>query len=507
MAQFVYNSTLSREIDVLALKEMGISEIQLMDKAAESLFQKLLETWPGVKKIHILCGPGNNGGDGYLLASKAKRAGRKVRVSALTRPKSLIAKAAAGLAAYHGVSINPIDTKTLSSINPGTDLLVDALFGHGLRRDIEAPLIDLFKQLNKSPVTVFAVDVPSGLNSDTGAVMGAALQANRTHCLVALKIGLFTGNGPDYTGKISQDNLTIPEAVYGRVHPPYALLSSHGVHRVLPQADESSHKGSFGHTNIIGGQPGMFGAVILAASAAARSGAGRVTAHTLDKHTDAITLANPVVMTEPIDGEVKLRFPASTSSVVLGPGLGVDASLNRRRKKQNWSQQVFLRALEYVMEQELPLVVDADGLNLLAQMPQQYGQWVLTPHPKEAARLLQCSVDEIQADRPQAGRKIAKSYGGVCVLKGRGTLICAAEGLISVSQYGNWGMATAGSGDVLSGIVGAFLGYGLTPYNAAYAAVYVHSRAGDFAVKHLSKRSLLASDIVESLPHVFSEFE
>lgn len=507
MPKFAYTARACRQIDALALEYLGLSEIQLMQKAADSLFDKLCLYWPDAKNIHIYCGPGNNGGDGYLLAVKALQAGIKVTVFALSAPKSSISNAALNLALHYGIRISKINMQTAAEELGQIDLFVDALFGHGLQRDISEPLACLFKHLEESSTPVFAVDMPSGINSDTGAVMGVALHADRTHSLVAAKLGMFTAMGPDYAGKISHDDLNIPAQVFFKVRSQYEFLSRSAISKVLPNAPNASHKGLFGHVAVVGGQPGMFGAVILAASAAARSGAGKVTALSYAGHVDAITQANPILMTQAVEGGAELNFPGDTNAIVLGPGLGVSAQLNPDKKRENWSKKTFLAALKYAMEYHLPMVIDADALNLMADKITRYEQWILTPHPKEAARLLHSTVAQVQSDRIAACRQIAKVYGGVCVLKGNGTLISAADGMMSVCQFGNWGMATAGSGDVLSGVAGAFLGQGLNPYNAAYAAVYVHSRAGDMAAQRLSKRSMIASDIVQSLPGVFNSIE
>jgi NAD(P)H-hydrate epimerase len=507
MPKFAYTSRACRKIDVLALEHLGLSEIQLMQKAASSLFDKMRFYWPDAKHIQIYCGPGNNGGDGYLLAVKALQAGIKVAVFAVSAPKSNTARAALNLALHYGIKVSKINNNTAREETEQVDLLVDALFGHGLKRDISESLISLFKRLNKSFIPVFAVDMPSGINSDTGAVMGAALHAARTHSLVAPKLGMFTAKGQDYAGVISHDDLGIPAQVFSQVRSPYAFLSRSAISKLLPNAASSSHKGHFGHVAVVGGQPGMFGAVILAASAAARSGAGKVTAQSYAAHIDAISQANPVLMTQPVTGEAQLSFPDDINAIVLGPGLGIDAQLNPNKKQENWSRKIFLASVQHAMEQGISMVIDADALNLMAHQIKRYEQWVLTPHPKEAARLLHCAVAEVQSDRVAACRQIAKIYGGVCVLKGNGSLISAADGMLTICQYGNWGMATAGSGDVLSGVVGAFLGLGLSPYHAAYAAVYVHSRAGDIAAKRLSKRSMIASDIIECLSSVFANIE
>lgn len=507
MRKFAYTASQCHQLDALALKQLKLSEIQLMNRAAVSLYSALETHWPEARKISVYCGPGNNGGDGYLLAVKANQAGRQVRIFALSKPKSIAARAAMNLAIHQNIRLNFIDQNPAESIDAHADLRVDALFGMGLKRPIQAPLTNLIEHLNAAPVPIFSVDVPSGINSDTGAVMGTAIHATRTHSVVARKPGLYTGDAPDFTGNIGHDDLAIPDGVFSTLSPNYVLLDGADLRKILPDAPITSHKGDFGHIAVVGGQPGMLGAIILAASAAARSGAGRVTVHSFDTHINAIAQANPVLMTRAIMDNGRLRFPKTTNAVVLGPGLGIKARLKPSRRRKNWSKQVFLTTIKFTSEKALPMVLDADGLNLLALLGGHYSKWVLCPHPKEAARLLHCQVSEIQKNRAKACRLIAKKYGGVCVLKGKGTLISAADGLVAICPLGNWGMATAGSGDVLSGIVGAFLGLGLKPYPAACAAVWVHSRAGDIVAQKTSKRSMIASDIIDALPQVFRAFE
>ena len=273
---------------------------------------------------------------------------------------------------------------------------------------------------------------------------------------------------------------------------------------MLPQPGECSHKGNMGRLGVIGGQPGMIGATILAGNAAMRSGAGCVTIFSHESHIASVQQVNPVLMTQAINTKPALELSSGINALVLGPGLGSEAE---NGQQPSWSKLVFDQVLNAVFARKLPLVVDADGLNILARCPQHYPHWVLTPHPKEAARLLQTSTARIEADRPAACRQIARRYGGVCVLKGKGSLIAKPAGAQFICIDGNWGMASAGSGDVLSGIIGAFLAAGLTPRKAATAAVYVHAKAGDIAALAYSKRAMIASDIVGALPRVFKAIE
>ena len=497
LPKYVTTGTECREIDQLAMSCLNLSEIQLMQRAADAALDNLVQYWPEARRISVYCGLGNNGGDGYLLAAGAKKLGYQVCLYTLGSPASDTALVAREQALAQGLSCVAITEDLPLCFDPRADLIVDALFGHGLQRDIGSPLRALFECINISSIPVFALDMPSGISSDTGALMGAALQAAATICFVAPKIGLLTGDGAVYAGELFYDTLGIPSAVSSQIRASYEWLEDSFLTRVLPQPKASSHKGDFGHVAIVGGQPGMPGAVVLAGLAAARTGAGRVTVISSDEHAHLLPLSNPVLMTLAINSNAEFALPDGITSLALGPGLGA----------QTWSQAVYENALEQAQKAGLPTLLDADGLNLLARQHRHYEHWVLSPHPKEAARLLDCTVREIQSNRPQACVRIAEQYGGVCVLKGQGSLVADASGRRAICTSGNWGMATAGSGDVLSGVAAAMLGQGLDLFDAACAAVFLHAKAGDLAAAAGSKRSLIASDIIEFLPAVFRALE
>ncbi|MCP4009779.1 MAG: NAD(P)H-hydrate dehydratase, partial [Proteobacteria bacterium] len=447
-----------------------------------------------------------NGGDGYLLAAGAKKLGYGVRMFTFGSPASRTAQSAQQQAFMQGLECEPISENIESCFDAEADLIVDALFGHGLERDIGAPLSQLFERINLSSVPVFALDMPSGINSDTGAILGIAIKADATICFVAPKIGLLTGDGADYCGALYYDTLGIPHRVSQQVRASCQWLDEDFIKRVLPVPKTSSHKGDFGHVAIVGGQPGMPGAVILAALAATRSGVGRVTVVSSETHVHLIPLASPVLMTLGICNNAHFKFPGSVNAVCIGPGLGTDSGTNDM-EPENWSRAVYDCALDQATKANLPLLLDADGLNLLASGHCRYENWILSPHPKEAARLLGCSVKEIQSNRPQACQRIAEQYGGVCVLKGQGSLVAQSSGVLAVCTQGNWGMATAGSGDVLSGMIVAMLGQGLPLYEAACAAVYLHAKTGDLVAEEKSKRGMVSSDIIEHLPELFKQLE
>lgn len=507
MTNFLYGAAQCREIDQRAMQALHLSGLQLMHRAADAAMAVLLESCPTARCISIYCGPGNNGGDGYLLATKAHRLGYQVRVCAVLPAASDLAKEAQSIALAQGIEIDTLSEDPGRWIKPETDLLIDAIFGHGLTRPIEGRVAALINQLNHSNHPVLALDIPSGINSDTGALMGVAIQASVSCSFIAGKLGMYTADGVGCSGEIVECSLGVSAQTYAGISAMAEVTGPELLKRLLPIPCASSHKGDFGHVAIIGGHPGMVGAVILAALAAARSGAGKVTVFSHKEHIHLIQQANPVLMTQVIELNGRLKLADSFTAIVLGPGLGCQLAKLSDNDQQNWSMNVFESALQQAEEHDLPLVVDADALNLLAGIPRISSRWVLTPHPKEAATLLGVSVQTIQADRPGMCRQIAQRYGGVCVLKGKGSLISDGAQKLSLCSAGNWGMATGGSGDVLSGIIAAFLAIGLNTYAASRLAVEIHAEAGDRAAMMLAKRSMIATDLIDALPAVFRQLE
>jgi NAD(P)H-hydrate epimerase len=365
------------------------------------------------------------------------------------------------------------------------DLLVDAILGSGLKRNLEGSFAEAAGQMDGSGAPVLSLDIPSGICGDTGRVLGCAVRADRTITFVGLKSGLFLADGPDFAGKLSYADLGVPESCRQSVSPVMRLIGDEAIERALPPRRRSAHKGDSGHLLLVGGAPGMAGAIRLSGEAALRCGAGRVSIVTHPSHCPALAAARPELMCHGVETESGLRaLLARVSTVAIGPGLGTG----------DWGRALW-RA---VLDSELPMVVDADGLNLLAENPRSCDHWILTPHPGEAARLLGVSVADIQLDRVAALAELKRRYGGAIVLKGAGTLVSAASGAPWLCGAGNPGMATAGMGDVLTGVVGALLAQGLTLEQAAMCGVEVHARAGDDAAGN-TPRGLLASDLLAGL--------
>jgi len=503
----LYSAAQCREIDRLAMQQLQLEGLQLMQRAADSALSMLAQYWPEAQHLSVYCGPGNNGGDGYLLAVKAHQLGYKVQLWVVLPPASELAKATYSIAREQGLVILSGADHAAGEGDARTDVVVDAIFGHGLTRPVEGGVAERIECLNQSGKPILALDIPSGINSDTGAVMGVAIDATASCSFIVPKLGMFTAAGVDHSGVIEQISLGVPSSVYAAMAPACEVITASVLRNLLPVPPASSHKGNFGHVAIVGGQTGMVGAAILAALGAARSGSGRVTVLSSIDHIHLIQNANPVLMSWGIEVDARVDLPDSVTAVALGPGLGSRSAGDADQHQSNWSESVFEACLRQTESKRLPLLLDADALTLLAASPRKNSHWVLTPHPKEAATLLDTSVAEIQANRPAACSRIAQQYGGICVLKGKGSLISDGGQRQAICIDGNWGMATAGSGDVLSGIITAFLAMGMDAYDAARLGVGVHARAGDAAANGLARRSMLATDIIASLASVFRKLE
>ncbi len=476
----LYTPAQVRELDRLAIDEHGVGGYTLMQRAARAALQDLRRLWPGATRLTIVCGPGNNGGDGFLLAALALEQGLRAQVVALTDQSS--GDAAKAREAFVAAGGEIRQAQTGQALQPA-DVLVDALFGSGFDRAAEGLAAELIDGLNGVEAPVFAIDVPSGLQAETGRMLGRCVQADATICLVAWKQGLFTAQGADCCGQLSLARLDLPDALYDKVAAPARLLRV----ECLPPRKHDSHKGRYGHVLVMGGDSGFGGAVRLAGEAALRCGAGLVSVATRQAHVAPLLAARPELMVHATDADgVASELFARASVLVTGPGLG----------QGGWGQRLFAQALAAGQ----PMVLDADGLNLLAGRNSAFAgrSVVLTPHPGEAARLLGSSSEGIQADRFAAARALARRYRCVVVLKGAGSLIANSDGEVRVCPWGNPGMASGGMGDVLSGVIGALLGQGLDAWRAACLGTGLHSRAGDRAAMQ-GQRGMLASDLLPAL--------
>ncbi len=484
----LYRAERVRALDQAAIAE-GVPAAELMERAGREAYRVLTELWPGPRAITVLCGGGNNAGDGYVLARLALADRRAVRVLALRDPESLRGDALEMAKAFRdtGGVVEPFDR-----LAPGTEVIVDALLGTGLEREVTGRWADAIRAVNGHPGPVLAIDIPSGLDADTGAILGEAIQATATVTFIGLKPGLFTGNGPDCCGRIHFSALQVPARIYSRALADARRIDWAARRAQLAPRQRSAHKGHFGHVLIIGGAPGMAGAARLAGEAALRTGAGLVTVATHPNHAPWLGLGRPELMCRGIGDSRELHALLEPAGVLaIGPGLS----------QQPWGRELWAAAIA----QRMPLVVDADALNLLAASPQHREDWVLTPHPGEAARLLGGSTREVQHDRFAAVTALRQRYGGVIVLKGAGTVIDGPTPRPpAVCSGGNPGMASGGTGDALTGIIAALIAQGLDPEEAAEVGVCLHAAAGDAAAEQ-GERGLLASDLIAQLRPVLRQ--
>lgn len=482
----LYRAAQVRELDRIAIEEHAIPGFTLMRRAARAAFDQLLVTWPEPGTITIFCGAGNNGGDGYVMASLARKCGVPVAVIQLGDKAKLTGDAlqAMQLAERDGVSIMPFT----HSIVLEQGVIVDALLGTGLGGEVRGDFVAAINRINASGLPVLAVDIPSGLCSDTGRVLGIAVKARQTVSFIGLKQGLLSGDGPEYSGQLHYADLAVPEQVFDSVTVSSQRLDLSVLGHNLPRRPRNAHKGNFGHAMIVGGDHGMAGAAVMASQSALRVGAGLVSCATRPEHIVALIARCPEVMTHGvISGQEVEPLLDRPSVVVLGPGLG----------QGPWGEQL----LQKVIATELPLVIDADALNILAMgrvVKNPYRKnWILTPHPGEAARLLDCSTRDIEEDRFAAVVALQRRYGGAVILKGAGTLV-ASGSIPGICSYGNPGMASGGMGDVLSGVLGGLLAQGLSTAAAAQLGVCLHGRAGDLAAK-AGERGTSATDLLSHL--------
>ena len=476
----LYTATQVRELDRVAIEERGIPSLTLMERAGADAFDVVRKRYPDAKHLLVVCGGGNNAGDGYVLARLARQAGLEVRVSALVDPAQL--KGDAATCARNYLHIGKVET-TLSP--DGADVIIDALLGSGLNRAVQGVFADAIGRVNQSGIPVLALDIPSGLNADTGMCMGRAVKAAATITFIGLKRGLFTAQGPEFCGDVLYRDLATPADIHASVSAGARLIEHREALDNLPARARDAHKGHHGHVLVIGGDYGYQGAAILAACAAARSGAGLVTLATRPEHARSVPLFQPELMSVTVGTAHDLDAVLGRASVVaIGPGLG----------QSDWASALLAR----VLQTRLPLVVDADALNLLAFEPQRRANWVLTPHPGEAARLLGATTTEVQADRFAAVASLQDKLGGIVVLKGAGSLVAGATGPLYLNRSGNPGMAGGGMGDVLTGIIAGLLAQGMEPHTAARCGVHLHGHAADLCAAQ-GERGMLAGDLLPVL--------
>jgi len=499
--KFVHRQTLMscaqvRAQDQFLIEEQGIPGYELMNRAGTASFRHLQHCWPEARHILVICGTGNNGGDGWIVARCALEAGFTVNVALVGDTSRVTGDARTAMETF--LAVGPDFHRWTDGRPPQTqdvDVIVDALLGIGPRGALRAPHEAVINEINAWNLPVLSLDAPSGLDADCGQPTPVAVRACHTLTFIGAKKGLYTGQAGDYTGGVTLAALGAEAAEGQGCQADAYLMHRNHLLTTLPRRGVAHHKGRSGHVLIIGGNQGYTGAAILAARAALRAGAGLVSLASRAATVNAAAIAQPEIMARAVDNPQALTaMVAAASVVVIGPGLGQDT----------WAHMCLASAVERGKR----VVFDADALNLLAHHPGSVAEVpdvVYTPHPGEAGRMLNKSTTKINADRFAALAQLIASWQGVHVLKGWGTLVGCAQGPVATCPYGNPAMAVGGMGDVLAGVLGGLMAQGMPSREAAEAGVAIHGLSGDRARAAIGSHGLLPSDLIEQLPSVITE--
>lgn len=481
LPQFAYSAQQVQQYEAKAAKLSGTDLSTLMKRAGTAAFRFIENSQPKSSHILVITGKGNNAGDGFVVAQLCQQAGFSVTVFALFAPESLTGDAQQAFSQYQGALVFSLNEVELSQFT----VVVDGVFGTGFRGELPDHVCLCFDKINKLPVTRLALDVPSGINATTGEVAASAFLATKTVTFIALKQGLLSGSAKRFVGTLLLADLDVGEAFKTLVTPTSNYLNHETLMATRPQRALDSYKNAHGHVLLIGGNRGMAGAIRLAAEAALRAGAGLVSVATHPDNIASVLQGRFELMVRGVESANELSpLMKKASVIVLGPGLGQDA----------WAKSLFNCA----MATELPMVMDADGLNCLAHAPRQKSNWVLTPHLGEARRLLSHLETPLnEHDRFAVAKKISHEYGAVTVLKGPGSLVSEGE-RININRSGCAGMASAGMGDVLSGIIGGLIAQGMEAFAATNLAVYIHGLAAEQAAND-GEKGMLAGDLFEHI--------
>ena len=505
-------------LDSAAIEEYGIAGLILMENAGRGCAEFIMSEYGDqcAKGVALLCGPGNNGGDGFVIARHLFQHGIKAHIFSLAPVEKFKGDALVNYKIAKNLNIpfseilSEADADPLKeALKKGFGLIVDAIFGTGLSREVSGRFARAIDAANSSCLPIVAIDIPSGLSGLTGQVLGIAIKAAATCTMALPKTGLVTSPGFEYTGRLHVVEIGIPRQAVREADISSFLITKEYASSILPERPPSGHKGTFGHLLIISGSRGKTGAAALCAIGALRAGSGLATVAIpessqpvlAEKLTEAMTLPIP----ENEQGSLSQRAThlifeqmARKNAVAIGPGAGLDEEAQEALRK-------------IVLEVEVPVVADADALTALAKDPavlqNAKAPVVLTPHPGEMARLLHCSTKEVQADRIKAACSLASGTGAVVLLKGARTVVAEPNGRYAINPTGNPGMGTGGMGDVLTGIIGALLAQGCEPFDAACLGAYVHGLAGDQLASYKGPWGFLASELADWLPRIWKQLQ
>jgi len=500
-------------LDAEAIREFGIPGVVLMENAALRVADRIQQRWEGNlegKKVGILCGLGNNGGDGLAVARHLFQRGGLPMVFIMGSREKIKGDALINLNILERL---PVDISYVQTIEEwtekkvklqGSHLLVDSLFGTGLSRRIEGIGAAMIEWMNASDIPVLSVDIPSGVDGRTGAIWGTAVMAEETVTFAFPKLGHFLYPGRDHTGMLYVEDISIPPQLGERIQRE--ILEDRDIKRFLPPRRTNTHKGNYGKLAVIAGSNGLVGAGAMTAMAALRMGCGLVTLGVPESLLPVYETKLTEIMTFPLPDEGGSLGPDSMDAIhqllldkdclAIGPGLG----------KKDGIFEILRNILETY---DIPIVIDADGINHICQdmdvLERAKGEVILTPHPGEMARLTGRSIEEITRNPVEIAMEFAARWGITLILKGSTSIIAHRDGRLTLNLTGNPGMATGGSGDVLTGIIAALLCQGLNAYDATRVASYIHGKAGDWSAAIKGEYALIAGDIIEGIPAALKE--
>lgn len=507
-----------REMDLEAIKRYSIPGLILMENAGLAIVQVIMQRFLGEdakgKKVFIIAGPGNNGGDGFVVGRHLFNKGAFVSFLITVLPEDYRGDAAVNLKIIEDVGLpcsvlHPENMDKIASELEKADIIVDALFGTGFKGIPREPLSSLIRMVNEAEKPVVAVDLPSGMEADTGRVAGDCIRAQATVTMGMPKLGLYLDPGAQYTGEVVVGDISFPPELKSEEGGDYYLVDEKMAAEVLPERLPTSHKGDFGHVTVIGGTIGYTGAAVLASNAALRGGAGLVTAIVPEICYPIVGVKLTEAMTFPAKGSESGGFASSAvesiqqvlkraTAAAVGPGLG----------QEEGTAEFLEDLLKYL---DIPLVLDADALNILAKkkhlltdqaFAQQRKNWVLTPHPGEMARLCETTIAAVQEDRIGTAARACRKWGVIVVLKGAHTVTAGPDGPIFINSTGNPGLASGGTGDVLAGLIASFLAQGLEPLKAAFCGPFVHGLAADLIAQRSGSAGMIAGDLLSEISQV-----
>ena len=478
----LYSAKESRELDSIIISKHVLSGALLMQRAGFGVFQRISDT---ARSIMIFSGRGNNGGDGFVVAALAKQENLTVVVVLMSNKNKYVGDAKIMLEYAEALGVD-FEMYSKDHVIPNSvDVVIDAIFGTGLSRDVTGDFYHAIESINKSNAHVISVDIPSGISADTGGIFGNAVKADMTVTFIGYKKGLMTGDALDYCGQLELDKLSIPKEAYYSVKPQSYLLNIDSVKALMHHRTQNSHKGMNGHLVVIAGDEGMSGAAVMNSMSALKIGAGKVTLLTHPNHASFFSVMHPEIICYGADTDELEKFDSlmkTATAILIGSGMSI---------QKIWSHRI----LKYAFKQSKPIIADAAALDYLHKCESKPLKLILTPHQGEASRILNIPSNEVNMNRYLSVQVLSKKYNAVSVLKGSGTLICDKNGIVYVCPYGNPSMSTAGTGDVLAGMIAGLVAQGHSEINSAIIGTILHSYIADILAEKHGELGFVASDL------------